>query len=377
MNEAGSTPDIAALTVQLLSAYLANNVVPSEDLAGLIRSTRDALSADAAPSVQAEPETFIPAVTVRKSLASPDYIISLIDGKAYKTLKRHLASHGLTPEDYRARYNLPSNYPMAAQAYAEHRRGIAQKSGLGTRKSADESAALPSQEELATNAEELITPQSAPAKEGSPEQRSAGAPEENKATVSSNSAANDQVNAGQASSTPAADQDAPTQRKDRSDAPTAPSSLGKPAAKPTKGKAKPAAKKPGPKAVVGSSKRVGKVKTGAAAEPQPTSGDTSEAAGEAAEGQDVSPSVQKPKRRAKLGLFTSAQTTAEQPSDEAVDRSAATASADEQQPVSTGAAKAGAKAPAKRKSSKQMARAPEDSAEPQVGISDSSNDPAA
>ncbi|MBB4860742.1 putative transcriptional regulator [Novosphingobium chloroacetimidivorans] len=372
MNDAGSTPDIAALTVQLLSAYLANNDVPSEDLAGLIRSTRDALSPNAAPLGQAEPETFTPAVTVRKSLASPDHIISLIDGKAYKTLKRHLASHGLTPAEYRARYNLPSNYPMVAQAYAEHRRGIAQKSGLGTRKSADESAALPLQEKPSTNSEELITTQSPSSHEGSPGQRSAVVAEANKAAVSGDAAAYDQVDAGQPSSMPAADQDAATQRESASDTPTVPGSLGEPAAKRTMGKATPAAKKPASEAADGSSKRGGKVK----AEPQPTSRDASEGAGEATEGQDVPPSVQKPKRRAKLGLFTSAETTAEQPSDEAVVQSADTEVADEQQPVSTGATKAVTKAPAKRKSTKRMARAPQGSAEPQVGTPDSRDDPA-
>jgi hypothetical protein len=99
MSEAESINDVAALTVQLLSAYLANNAVASEDLAGLIRSTRDALTAEQAEVPQAEPETVTPAVSVRKSLASREHIISLIDGKPYKTLKRHLMAHGLTPDE--------------------------------------------------------------------------------------------------------------------------------------------------------------------------------------------------------------------------------------------------------------------------------------
>jgi hypothetical protein len=73
---------------------------------------------------------------VRKSLASPEHIISLIDGKPYKTLKRHLIARGLTPEKYRSRYNLPASYPMVASAYAEHRRAVAQRIGLGSRKGA-------------------------------------------------------------------------------------------------------------------------------------------------------------------------------------------------------------------------------------------------
>jgi predicted transcriptional regulator len=134
------TSDVTALTGQLLCAYLANNTVAPEELAGLIRSTRVALTAEeAAPATIGQPETFAPAVSVRKSFSSPEHIISLIDAKPYKTLKRHLASHGLTPESYRERYNLASSYPMVAPAYAAHRRGIAQKIGLGRRKPADES----------------------------------------------------------------------------------------------------------------------------------------------------------------------------------------------------------------------------------------------
>lgn len=134
MSDIDPTSDVAALTVQLLSAYLANNTVASDDLADLIRTTRAALTEDTAAAAPEEPETFTPAVSVRKSLASSEHIISLIDGKRYKTLKRHLASHGLTPESYRTRYNLPASYPMVAPDYAAHRRAVAQKIGLGSRK---------------------------------------------------------------------------------------------------------------------------------------------------------------------------------------------------------------------------------------------------
>jgi predicted transcriptional regulator len=76
-------------------------------------------------------ESFTPAVGVRKSLASQDHILSLIDGKPYKTLRRHLAGHGLTPEQYRMRYNLKPDYPMVAPSYSEARRAMAHKIGLG------------------------------------------------------------------------------------------------------------------------------------------------------------------------------------------------------------------------------------------------------
>ena len=73
----------------------------------------------------------MPATTARRSLASPDHIISLIDGKPYKTLRRHLGTHGLTPEQYRERYKLKADYSMVAPSYSEARRSMAKKIGLG------------------------------------------------------------------------------------------------------------------------------------------------------------------------------------------------------------------------------------------------------
>lgn len=125
--------DLAQLTVQLLSSYLSNNIVPREDLAELIKTTRAALSDEAPAQPLSKPE-FVPAVSVRKSLASPNHILSLIDGKPYKMLKRHLAQHGLTPAQYRERYDLPSDYPMTAKAYSDERRATAARIGLGGRK---------------------------------------------------------------------------------------------------------------------------------------------------------------------------------------------------------------------------------------------------
>jgi predicted transcriptional regulator len=137
-------PNLTALTVDLLSAYLSNNTLASEDLAALVQTTHAALAKTNAPADEAvaKPE-YVPAVSVRKSIASPDKIISLIDGKPYKTLKRHLSSQGLTIADYKARYNLPANYPMVAPTYSEHRRNVANKLGLGrqVKKSAPVSAA--------------------------------------------------------------------------------------------------------------------------------------------------------------------------------------------------------------------------------------------
>ncbi len=86
--------------------------------------------AEPAPEAEPTPE-FTPAVTVRKSLGSKDHIISLIDGKPYKTLRRHLSGHGLSPEQYRERYGLKADYPMVAENYSQARREMAKKIGLG------------------------------------------------------------------------------------------------------------------------------------------------------------------------------------------------------------------------------------------------------
>lgn len=127
-----TNPDITSLTVQLLSAFVSKNSVPSDQLAELIKTTRAALTEDITPSPDASATAeYTPAVSIRKSLASPDHIVSLIDGKPYKTLKRHLATHGLTPEEYRLRYKLPTSYPMVAVSYSQARRAVAQKLRLG------------------------------------------------------------------------------------------------------------------------------------------------------------------------------------------------------------------------------------------------------
>jgi predicted transcriptional regulator len=93
---------------------------------------------DAAPR-----QEFTAAVTVRKSLASKDHIISMIDGKPYRTLKRHLSGHGLTPAEYRARFNLKADYPMVAESYSEARRAMARRIGLGKKGRQAKVAAAP------------------------------------------------------------------------------------------------------------------------------------------------------------------------------------------------------------------------------------------
>jgi predicted transcriptional regulator len=126
------------LATELTIAWLgnANTRVAADDVPAFLQSMHATLTALATPAAETEPpepaaEEHVPAVTVRKSLASSEHLISLIDGKPYKTLRRHLSTNGLTPEEYRARYNLKADYPMVAPAYSEARRAMAKKIGLG------------------------------------------------------------------------------------------------------------------------------------------------------------------------------------------------------------------------------------------------------
>lgn len=130
------------LATELTIAWLGNqnNRVAAEDVPAFLRTmhatiTELAGGSTSAPEAQETPavEEYQPAVTVRKSLASKDHIISMIDGKPYRTLRRHLSTHGLTPEEYRRRYNLKADYPMVAENYSAQRREMAKKIGLGSK----------------------------------------------------------------------------------------------------------------------------------------------------------------------------------------------------------------------------------------------------
>lgn len=129
------------LAADLTIAWLGNqnNRVDARDVPIFFRTMHETILELSADAPRAEPEDqpssdeFIPAVSVRKSLASKDHIISMIDGKAYRTLRRHLSTHGLTPEEYRKRYNLRPDYPMVAESYSAQRREMAKKIGLGSK----------------------------------------------------------------------------------------------------------------------------------------------------------------------------------------------------------------------------------------------------
>jgi predicted transcriptional regulator len=123
-------PDYVELTADLVSAYVAHNAIQKNDIPALIASIHASLTALGAPKPAPEPEKPVPAVPIKKSITQ-DYLISLEDGRRYKSLKRHLSGRGLTPEQYREKWGLASDYPMVAPSYAKQRSDLAKSMGLG------------------------------------------------------------------------------------------------------------------------------------------------------------------------------------------------------------------------------------------------------
>jgi len=133
-------------TADIVAAYVSNNSIAAADLPMLIATVHQAIVKLASGPVEPEPAPLVPAVPVRKSVA-PDYIICLEDGKKFKSLKRHLRTrYNLTPEQYRAKWNLPRDYPMVAPNYAEARSALAKSMGLGQQR---RTAAAPVEEPVA------------------------------------------------------------------------------------------------------------------------------------------------------------------------------------------------------------------------------------
>ena len=125
-----SNEDLLRLTSQIAASYVGNNRITAEELPALI--TRIHVALNGLGKAVEKPPAPIPAVPIRKSI-TPDAIISLEDGKPYKTLKRHLkTAHGMTPAEYRAKWGLPADYPMIAPNYAEKRSELARSRGLGS-----------------------------------------------------------------------------------------------------------------------------------------------------------------------------------------------------------------------------------------------------
>jgi predicted transcriptional regulator len=118
------------LAADIVSAYLTNNHVSPVDLPGLIASVHAAVIGLNQASNASEPETKATPAQIRKSI-TPDALISFEDGKAYKTLRRHLTIRGLSPEAYREKWGLPRDYPMVTASYSEQRSSLAKSLGLG------------------------------------------------------------------------------------------------------------------------------------------------------------------------------------------------------------------------------------------------------
>lgn len=124
--------ELLTLTTEIVASHVSNNSVPVSDLPQLIQQVYATLASIGAPKEEPLPTRPQPAVPVKKSV-TPEYLICLEDGKKLKMLKRHLmTAYNMTPEEYRARWDLPADYPMVAPNYAEQRRDLAKKIGLGT-----------------------------------------------------------------------------------------------------------------------------------------------------------------------------------------------------------------------------------------------------
>ena len=141
MSESTTSPNYIELAADIVSAYVSNNSVPAADVSVLLNSVYAALT-KTAKGQQEEPKAeLVPAVSVRKSV-TPDAIICLEDGKSFKSLKRHLrTTYDMTPEQYRAKWNLPADYPMVAPNYAKARSELAKTMGLGQQRKKSVAAA--------------------------------------------------------------------------------------------------------------------------------------------------------------------------------------------------------------------------------------------
>jgi len=126
--------NLIGLTAQIVAAYVSKNTLPIGDVAVLISDVHQALVRASGNTEIPDRDDLKPAVAVKKSV-TPDYIICLEDGKKFKSLKRHLRTHyKMSPEEYRAKWQLPHDYPMVAPNYAAARSQLAKKMGLGTRR---------------------------------------------------------------------------------------------------------------------------------------------------------------------------------------------------------------------------------------------------
>ena len=122
--------DSVSLSAEIVAAYVTHNSVTVSGLPALIEAVHGALTNLGRGAVAPKAEPLVPAVSIRKSITA-DYLICLDDGKKFKSLKRHIGSLGMTPDQYRAKWGLPPGYPMVASNYAATRSALAKKIGLG------------------------------------------------------------------------------------------------------------------------------------------------------------------------------------------------------------------------------------------------------
>jgi predicted transcriptional regulator len=131
MNDNSSGTSYIELTASIVSAYVSNNPVPTQDLSALINQVHAALTRVSSGQGEVASEPLKPAVSVKKSITA-DFIVCLEDGKKFKSLKRHLRTqYNMTPDQYREKWNLPPDYPMVAPNYAIARSELAKQMGLG------------------------------------------------------------------------------------------------------------------------------------------------------------------------------------------------------------------------------------------------------
>ena len=123
--------ELLTLTADIAAAYVSNNTVQAADVPSVIQTIYRALAGVGSAAAAPAPEPQKPAVPIKKSI-TPDFLISLEDGKKYKSLKRHLRTqYNMSPEDYRAKWGLAKDYPMVAPNYAASRSALAKSMGLG------------------------------------------------------------------------------------------------------------------------------------------------------------------------------------------------------------------------------------------------------
>jgi predicted transcriptional regulator len=121
--------DVLTLTAEVVSAYVSKNPLPKSALPEVIAQVHQSLKALSGPKVEPRPE-LVPAVPIKKSV-TPEYIVSLEDGRKFKSMKRYLGLRGMTPAEYRQKWGLPADYPMVAPNYAAQRSALAKTMGLG------------------------------------------------------------------------------------------------------------------------------------------------------------------------------------------------------------------------------------------------------